>query len=408
MVEELKYKRLSDESEDDYIWRVCSNKDNSIYNLTWDEVGEILNDELDEDYSSSKWRKNYQVMKKGYDRAIAKNIDAEKALKEINLAKIELEMAAKKKQTEAIYANKVLREHAREEMLKDRVVEAVQKADKIPLPEFEALQISKIGNSEYLLGISDVHAYKMFTSITNTYSKAILEQRMAELLSNVINLVVNEKLDHITVLNGGDDLEGILRESALSMLELGVIDTIVEYRRFMAKWLSELSKYVKIKYIQLISSNHTETRPLNTRAGQMPKEDFEKDIANYIKDILDSNERIEVIVPENDYYHLEIGGQDILCHHGHGIQNPKTYLDSMSRKLKIWFSGLILGHLHTEEIKTFYEDIEGGDVELVRLPSIVGSCEYSDSINKGSKSAALVLRFTENKGRDREYKIVLN
>ena len=206
-----------------------------------------------------------------------------KALEEINLAKIELEMAAKKKQTEAIYANKVLREHAREEMLKDRVVEAVQKADKIPLPEFEALQISKIGNSEYLLGISDVHAYKMFTSITNTYSKAILEQRMAELLSNVINLVVNEKLDHITVLNGGDDLEGILRESALSMLELGVIDTIVEYRRFMAKWLSELSKYVKIKYIQLISSNHTETRPLNTRAGQMPKEDFEKDIANYIK-----------------------------------------------------------------------------------------------------------------------------
>ena len=408
MTEELKYKRLSDESEDDYIWRICSNKDNGIYNLTWDEVGQILNEEFDEEYSSSKWRKNYQVMKKGYDRAIAKNIDAEKALKEINLAKIELEMAAKKKQTEAIYANRVLREHAREEMLKDRVVEAIQRADKIPLPEFEALQISKIGNSEYLLGISDIHAYKMFTSITNTYSKAILEQRMAELLLEIKKIVISEGLEHITILNGGDNFEGILRESALTMLELGVMDTVVEFRRFMAKWIVDLSKVVKVKYIHLISSNHGEIRLLNMRAGQMPQEDFEKDIASYIKDITDNNDRIEVIVPETDYYHLQIAGQDILCHHGHGIGNPKKYIDSMSRKLKVWFSTLIVGHLHSEEIKTFYEDIDGGDVELVRLPSIIGTCTYADKINEGSKSAALVLRFTEGKGRDREYKVILN
>ena len=97
-----------------------------------------------------------------------------------------------------------------------------------------------------------------------------------------------------------------------------------------------------------------------------------------------------------------------MIHHGHGIGNPKTYLDSMSRKLKVWFSTLIVGHLHSEEIKTFYEDIDGGDVEMIRLPSIVGTCEYADSINQGSKSAALMLGFNEKIGRVREYKFILN
>lgn len=405
---DVKYKRMSDEEVDDYIWRICSNKDSSIYDLTWEEVGDILNLELDEDFTSSKWRKNFQVMKKGYDRAIHKNVNTEKELENLKIAKIEADMATKKKQTEAIYANKILREHARAEMLKQRVIDAIANADKIPLPNFEPLQVSRVGQKEYLLGITDIHAYKIFTSITNSYSKLELEKRMTELLYEVKELVKAEGIDHITVLNGGDNFEGLLRASALAILELGVTDTVIEFRRFMAKWLVDLSEVVKVKYIHLISSNHGEIRLLNMRAGQMPQEDFEKDIANYIYDILNNNDRIEVIVPETPYYHLQIAGQDLLCHHGHGIGDYKVYLDSMSRKLKVWFTSLVVGHLHSEKIDTIYEDIDGGDVELIRLPSIIGSCNFSDSINKGAKSSAIVIRFDEEKGRDREYKFVLN
>ena len=41
------YRRMSDECEDDYVWRVCNNKQIGKYNLTWDEVGDILNSELE-------------------------------------------------------------------------------------------------------------------------------------------------------------------------------------------------------------------------------------------------------------------------------------------------------------------------------------------------------------------------
>ena len=406
---EIQYKRMTDEAIEDYIWRVCSNKEGGKYNLTWEEVGNILNSECDEEYTSSRWRKNYQNEKRGYERAILKNMNSDVAIGELKIAKMELEMERKKKQTDSVFYNRILREHSREEMLKEKVVEALKNADKIPLPNFNAINSDKSkGEISYILGFSDVHAYKIFKSLTNEYSKDILESRMAELMQETIKVIKSESIEELVVINGGDSLEGILRVSALSILELGVIDTVIEYRRFMAKWISDLSKHVKIKYIQMISSNHTELRPLNTRAGQMPKEDFEKDIANYIKDILSINDRVEVIIPKESHYHLKIANQDILIHHGHGIGNPTSYLDSMSRKLKVWFSTLIVGHLHTEEIKTVYEDINGGDVEILRLPSIVGTCEYADSINKGSKSAGLMIGFNEEKGRVREYKFILN
>jgi len=398
---------MSDETIEDYVWRICSNKDSGKYSITWDEVGEILNSECDENYTSSKWRKNYQNEKHGYERAIEKNMQSQDSINELRMARMELEVERKKKQTDSVFYNRIFREHSREEMLKEKIIDAVKNADKIPLPEFNQVK-SDTGEISYILGFSDVHAYKIFKSLTNEYSKSILESRMAELMQEVIKVVDKESLAELVVINGGDDLEGILRISALSILELGVMDTVIEYRKFMAKWLSDLSKHVKIKYIQMISSNHTESRPLGTRAGQMPKEDFEKDIASYIQDVLELNERIEVIIPENAHYHLKLAGKDILIHHGHGIGNPKKYLDSMSRKLKVWFSTLIVAHLHSEEIKTFYEDIDGGDVEMVRLPSIVGTCEYADSINEGSKSAALMLGFNEKKGRIREYKFILN
>ena len=96
------------------------------------------------------------------------------------------------------------------------------------------------------------------------------------------------------------------------------------------QWLIELSSVVEIDYIHLISSNHTETRPLNTRAGQMPKEDLEKDLGNYVYDMINSNprarERINVIIPTEAFHIFNLEGFNILAHHGHGIRNVEKFL----------------------------------------------------------------------------------
>lgn len=405
---ESRFIRLKDESLEKYNYRVCRQKDLNVYDLTWDGVRDILNKENDVVYGSSKWRKDYQVVQKYLD-GLGETLELDQhVLDEMKQARLEIEMERKKKQTDSIYYNRILREHSREEMLKEKVVDAIANADKIPLPEFLPLQKNENGKSEYLLGVSDVHAYKKFVSLTNEYSKEILEDRMANLLLEIKQIVIEQKIEEITVVNGGDSLEGLLRVSALGMLELGVIDTVVEFRRFMASWLKELSTFVKVKYIHLISANHSETRPLNTRAGQMPSEDFEKDIANYIHDILEDNKRIDVILPDLAFYEWSMAGYEIIAHHGHGISSsPEKFIDKMTRKRRKFYDYGIFGHLHTEMIKPIDEG-PTNDCEILRLPSIVGSCTFADSILKGSKASAVMFRFTENKGRDREFKFILN
>lgn len=405
MIIETSFKRMSDEEESHYIYRVCRNKDMGIYDLTWKEVQDILNQELENEFTESKYRKEYQAMQRGIDMVDYSNTDTEEQMEEMKLLKMELEMERKKKQTEAVYYNRVLREHSRQDMLFEKVVDAVKSVE-LDIPKFEPLQIQR-GDQEWLLGFSDVHAYKYFESITNKFNREILEERMRLLQAEVIESVKHNNIQKLTVLNGGDSLEGMLRNSALQSLELGVVETVVEFQRWLVEWLNQLSKHVEIKYIHLISANHSEIRPLNSRAGQFPKEDMEIIIANYIKDMCKDNPRIEVVVPDDSFALFEMAGYQVLAHHGHGIRDRRKYIERMTRKLRVFLDYGIFGHLHHGEIKTMDEG-SNNDCEIIGLPSIVGTDDFADKILEGAKSAAVLFRFEEGKGRNQENKFILN
>lgn len=403
---ETKLRRMTDESTEEYIYRLCRNKDIGIYNLTWDEVGEVLNRELDLNYTESKYRKEYQSMQRGIDMMMNKKANLKNQMEEMKLLKLELEMERKKKQSESVYYNRLLREHSREEMLYDRVVDAIKQVE-TTIPKFEPLHTQKT-NEEWLLGIADIHAYKYFESITNKYNKEILENRLNKLLGEIVYQIKINNIGKLTILNCADSLEGMIRKSQLQALELGLIESVVEFQRWLLEWLNQLSKYVEIKYIHLISSNHTEIRPFNTRAGQFPKEDLEIVIANYIKDMCKNNERIQVVVPEYDFALFDIAGYKAIANHGHKVKrNMRRYIERMSRKLRVFIDYGFFAHFHNEVIQTVDEGIDN-DCEIIRIPSIIGTDNFADGILEGAKSSALLLKFEEGKGRTQENKFILN
>ena len=58
------FKRLENEDENAYIWRVCDNKD---LIGTWQDVRDLLNSELNHDYNESWYRKMYQSFMMMFD-----------------------------------------------------------------------------------------------------------------------------------------------------------------------------------------------------------------------------------------------------------------------------------------------------------------------------------------------------
>ena len=47
-------------------------------------------------------------------------------------------------------------------------------------------------------------------------------------------------------------------------------------------------------------------------------------------------------------------------------------------------------------------------VEMIKIPSIMGSDDYSDYLMTGSKAGAVINIFEEGKGRTTQYNIILN
>ena len=216
----------------------------------------------------------------------------------------------------------------------------------------------------------------------------------------------SDLIQKLTILNGGDNLEGIIRQNQLQSLELGLIDTVIEFQRWLLEWLNQLSQYVHIRYIHLISANHSQIRPLGSKADQFPKEDLEKIIVNYINDMCKNNPRIEVITPERDFVIFEMAGYNIIAHHGHRIKDAGKYVEKMSRKLRIFIDYGIFGHLHNESLNTLDEGVDN-DCEIIKLPSIMGTDIFADKLLKGAKPSAILLRFEEGKGRNQENKFIL-
>ena len=67
----MEIKRIDNENEHQYIWRLCEAKENGLLDLDWKGLAEIFNKELCDDETEYKdesaYRKSYQYAKMYYD-----------------------------------------------------------------------------------------------------------------------------------------------------------------------------------------------------------------------------------------------------------------------------------------------------------------------------------------------------
>lgn len=93
------WNRQENESDEELIYRICSQKDRIG---TWQDVADILNELLKSEFTESKFRKQYQAFERMLDANQSNIIDGDAYIKEIEVAKRELQKERVKLQTEKI------------------------------------------------------------------------------------------------------------------------------------------------------------------------------------------------------------------------------------------------------------------------------------------------------------------
>lgn len=400
----VEIKRFENESNEELIYRICSMKEQIG---SWQDVADILNELLNTEYTESKFRKQFQSFQKMLAANQSKFVDNDNYVQQIRKEKEELRKERIKLQTANIERNRIDRSESRQELYYEYVGSVIST---MPNPEFKPLFVSSEDDViNYLVCISDIHYGASFKSENNEYSPTIFKKRLEYLCSEIYNFVLKKQLSKIHIACLGDTLQGLIRVSDLKINDSSVVKSTVEISRLLAQFLNSLSEFVEVDYYHVPSANHTQTRPLGTKASEVADEDLEYVIGHYIKDLCRYNNRINVTLADEgkQYLEIDIDGFEVLAMHGHQIRNMETALKELSVLRRSFCDYLIIGHFHNGKEIPSYEGC-CHDTEVLVCPSFVGSDPYSDSIMKGSKAAVKIYGFDRLYGHTETYKIILN
>lgn len=399
-------KRMPDESQDQYFYRICSMKDS--LGFTWPQMAKIFNKEFGCNNGDTSYRKKWAAFKSVFDANADKLVGEDKYLEEIRQAKYELEKERQKLYATKVEANRNLRLESREELFYENIRDTIQA---LPMPKIIA------GNSdysidyrkEYVLAIADIQAGANFKTANNEYSLSVCKSRFNKLLDMMIEYVQFHNVNKVHVVELADSIQGILRLTDLKLNEVSVVEATVTVARLIASFLNQLSTYCHIEYYHTPMSNHSQLRQIGSKANELVYEDMEYVIGHYIQDMLRENSRVTVHLHDRyDYIEIPIFNFNVMAMHGHTIKNLDTALRDLSAMHRKLIDYVLIGHFHNGKIIPGNEH-ESHDTELLICPSFQGTDPYAfNKLGKSSKAACKMFIFDEQYGCTGTEKFILN
>lgn len=401
------FKKLDNENYHQYIWRMDGLVQSGKYK-NWKEITPFVNRELfgddEESYrDESAFRKACKYARDYFEAGVF-GVGEDEYYKKLQIEKRELQKVKAQVQTEKLEYARWIREEARDELITEKICNAVSSLPSLDIPHY----IYPAHNPRaYALVFGDEHygaefeLKGLFGDILNAYSPEIFEKRMWDLFNQTIEVVKKENIDTLNIFSMGDFSDGILRVSQLMKLRYGVVDGTIKYADFISNWLNELTKYVRVKY-QSTNGNHTELRMLGTPKGTFTEDNMGKIVSEFIKTRLKDNPNFEYIENPTGYIYAELVGNPILGIHGE-IKNMGNAIKEFSSIYGIHIQYLLAGHLHHNKV----EEV-GVNQEVINIGSIIGVDDYSLSLRKTSNASAKLLVFEQDKGKTCEYIFKLN
>ena len=399
--------RFPNETEDEALMRIGSAKRDGLLDATWVEITDWFNANFRQDEteyrSESAYRKKFKNFIDAKDMLVKQNAIESGTSDELSVKLRELEKAKIKIQTEKLEYNRWLREEARDELICEKICSIIRECNSLISPD--PITVDKSSRSA-ILCYGDEHYGTEFTiyglhgEIINAYSPEIFEQRMWTLFHKILEIIDKEDLNTLYVFALGDFTDGILRCGQLMKLSYGVIESTVRYANFIANWLNELSKYVKIKY-QMVYGNHSELRLLGQPKGTFKEENTGLFVREMINARLENNPNFEMTVNPTGLIFDNIEGLNVLGIHGE-VRNMESAIKDFANTYNTDIKILIGGHMHHYKAETV-----GVNREVINVPSIIGIDDFSMSLNKTSNPGATLLVIEGNTGISVEYKIKL-
>ena len=273
-------KPLTNELREDFIKRLCENKD--TYGITYQDIADILYDCFGFKRSEAYYRRvSKGVVQLATVEKIEETGTAEDGIKAL-LNKITQE---RMKLNDQLTENRALvRRLSREDTFKEIALSAVSEIAKLKVISHNprgALLSEKSG----VLLISDWHYGDSFSILNNEFSPDIAKERIKQLYDRVCHYISKEKLSELYVLNLGDMIAGRIHLRIRLQSRVDAVTQTMEVAEIMSEFINNLSERLPVYYCDC-TDNHSRVEP--NKKESLDVEAFSRFIPWYMKSRLSS------------------------------------------------------------------------------------------------------------------------
>ena len=379
--------RRSNESESEYKKRIYLYRD--IYGLTWEDIADIINSELNSNYSADKYRKeSYKVLDSDHSQVLK----VDDKLLEYKKEKIKLN-------DQRTQITALTRLAAREEAFKDIAIEVANNISKEKILDIPKRINIKNEEKKAILCIGDWHYGLEVDLFYNTYNTEIAVERITNLLNSVIIKIEEHNIDDLYIINLGDMISGRIHLPLRINNRIDTVQQTIEISEILSEFLSTLSQYTHINYIS-VSDNHSRVEP--NKKESLNTESFARIIDWFLQERLSNNKNIDFI--ENtfseDFAIFSVFDHCIVA--VHGDKDPQRgIVDRLNSYMQGHIDLLISAHRHH-----FTAD-ENNFTEFYCNGSLIGQDQYSADLRLNSKPSQLLFICTPENFSEIIYKIKL-
>lgn len=355
-----KYKRLDGETDDEFIFRVSKDKDQIG---TWEDMAALFNTILGKNFTESYYRKR----NKKHDRISCATeyndqID-QKQFDKMMIGKREFERKKIQFRDERNAWQKQNYIDARAEEKLDRLEEELTSIGKINFEKHEEVQV--YSDNDMLVILSDLHIGQTFDSAFGKYNTDIAEDRLRQLLNNIISIQKTHNSEKCYVSLQGDLISGNIHKSIQVTNREDVIEQIKIATELISSFCYELSKHFRVVFMTNVSGNHTR---IESKKDAIHDERLDDIISWAVELSLKHIGNFHVLKRNIDtgIVDISIRNKTYIAVHGDMDSYNKSGVQNLCLALGFVPYAILFGHLHTCSVD------EANGVKMIRGGSLAG------------------------------------
>lgn len=280
---------------------------------------------------------------------------------------IEYQKARQKLFDERVAYNKLVREQARDEELKE-ILERTIEAGNLPELRYEETEKQESDN-DLIVSLNDIHYGAQHDNYWSKYNSDICAAMFGKYLSSIIAIAKTHRSQDCYVTCNGDEVSGVIHQSIRLTNKENVIEQITGVSELIAQFLERLSSHFSNVYFSSVAGNHSR---IDKKDDAVLQERLDDLVEWYLKARMAQFENVHIGYGEkidHTMHLMNVRGLSYLSVHGDfepSINNITNLQAMVGRPIY----AVLMGHRHHNST-----DVVQG-IRIVQSGSFLGTDNY--------------------------------